>query len=790
MNPGSVMQDGGAQPRWWRLALTGALAGYAFFAAFSTAGTAISLFALFVLALLQPRVFLDARPWREPVLLVGWALFAWIVAHTLLTTGLDRQAGGTINRYHELLFAPMAMVLLRDPAQRRLFLRWLCVGAVLVALAYWAARLPALQGDLRLQGEFNQRRISAGFALCVTAFLALMHARQAPQPWAWRALAAFFALTVLFAMEGRTGHLIVLGLAMYAGWVHTSGAWRWIALLAVAGLLLAAGLSSERVQNRVAETFMPARIMAPGEPPQSTLIRRELMALSLDVARRHGLAGAGYANYANVQEEAARQRYGNDPQRSHYLAFPWVRSPNPHNEYAMQLAGGGIVGLGLFVAWLVAALRTGFRSPSPAGPMLVGITAAFAVGCVFNSMLMDFVEGHFFLGVLAFALAERRWPAAPPLGGPVERVLVVTTRQIGDVLLTTPLLRAARQRWPQARIEVLGLQGSLGMLKGNPDAAELIEVPARLPAGQALALARRLWRRYDIALITDAGDRAHVLGWVAGRARSGIVPEAGGSNWWKRRLLQHVVVAAGDRGNVHSVVEKHALLAPWLQGDAPGVPPVSLPPAAPLPVAVAQALRTGYVVVHVPSMWDYKQWPVAHYEAVVRALLAQGRQVVLTGSASARDQECIAPLRRLGAEPQLMDVSGRLDFNQLATLLEDAALYIGPDTSVSHLAAAAGAPVIAVFGPTNPLRWAPWPGRAEQPVHFVRRALVQQAGNVTVVQGPQDCVPCGRAGCEDHRGSRSDCLTAITPQQVLAEAARLLGAGAVPVREDAEMRHA
>lgn len=369
------------------------------------------------------------------------------------------------------------------------------------------------------------------------------------------------------------------------------------------------------------------------------------------------------------------------------------------------------------------------------------------------------------------------------------RILVVTTRQIGDVLLTTPLLRAARRRWPRARIDVLGIERSLGMLQGNPDADECIEIPARPGWRGTLHLAGRLWRRYDLALVTDAADRAHLLGWIAARVRSGIVPEGGGSNWWKLRLLRHAVTAAGDRGSVHSVVEKHTLLAPWhAPGEAADVPPVAVPPARPLPAAVADALQAGCVVVHAPSMWDYKQWPVAHYEAMVRALLAQGRQVVLTGSGSARDQECIAPLRKLGAAPQLLDTSGQLDFNQLVTLFGRAALYIGPDTSVSHLAAAAGLPVIAVFGPTNPLRWAPWPGKAEQPVRFVRRAPVQRAGNVTVLQGPQDCVPCGRAGCEDHRGSRSDCLVAITPDQVLAQAAALLDAA--PARTPTEMTHA
>ena len=59
-----------------------------------------------------------------------------------------------------------------------------------------------------------------------------------------------------------------------------------------------------------------------------------------------------------------------------------------------------------------------------------------------------------------------------------DRIIVICTRQIGDVLLTTPLIHAAKERWPEAAIDVLGFGGTLGMLRGNPDVAELIEVPA------------------------------------------------------------------------------------------------------------------------------------------------------------------------------------------------------------------------------------------------------------------------------------------------------------------------
>ncbi|MFD0667487.1 glycosyltransferase family 9 protein [Ramlibacter sp. MAHUQ-53] len=348
----------------------------------------------------------------------------------------------------------------------------------------------------------------------------------------------------------------------------------------------------------------------------------------------------------------------------------------------------------------------------------------------------------------------------------MKRILVIATRQIGDVLLTTPLVRAARRRWPEARIEMLGFQGTLGMLAGNPDIDACIETPARLGWGGFWRLARQLWRRYDLALVTQPGDRAHALGWLAARTRSGLLPEAGGSNWWKRALLDHAVTIAGDRGAVHVTVEKLALLDPWLAGP-PRVPQVVPPAAAPLPAELAARLRPGYVALHAPSMWEYKQWPLAHYAEVVRALLARDIQVVLTGSAGQRDQACIEPLRALAEPPALVDASGWLDFRQLRTLLEGAAVYVGPDTSVSHLAAATGTPTVALFGPTNPLRWAPWPAKAAARELFERSARRQVAGNVALLQGPQDCVPCGRAGCEDHRDSRSDCLQSIPPALVV-----------------------
>lgn len=755
---------------WWHLLVSAALAALGFFLLFSSAGVSLSLAALVVLTVARPRVLWRAKPWTEPVVAVGLALLAYIIAHTLWMTGLQAATLQTVNRYHELLLVPILLAALRNARHRRVFTLALVAGALfLAALHCMALVVPALGPVL------ESRRISAGFGLAIVSFLILVHARGTARPWPARAVAAFLALTVLFAVHGRTGHLVLLLLVACAAWLHSPPRWRWAAVVASPLLVIALAMSSGAVNGRLGETMAGSQASGSAGPMSSTAIRMELISLGIDLSRQHWATGAGFANYAAIHEEAAKHRYSQDPINGPRLLAGWERGGNPHNEYVMQLVGGGVFALALFLAWLGVTMAHALRAPVPVGGMLGGTCLAFATGCLVNSLLMDFTEGHFYMGVLALLLAQSRYgPRQQGRAQPVRSILVVATRQIGDVLLTTPLVLTARRRWPQARIDVLGFQGTLGMLRGNADVNELIETPPRLGWRGLSGLVRRLWRHYDLALVTDTGDRAHLMGWIAAPRRCGIVAPEGGSNWWKKSLLDHAVVSAGDLGGTHVTVEKLALLRPWLDEAQAPPPRVVVPRGTPLPDVVRAQLRAGAVIVHAPSMWPYKQWPLSHFKTLVEALLALDRQVVLTGSGSARDQECIAALRGLAPSPQLLDLSGQLDFNQLVTLFESAALYIGPDTSVSHLAAAAGIPVIAIFGPTNPLRWAPWPARASTQALFARSALVQHAGNVVVLQGKLPCVPCGRAGCEDHRQSRSDCLVDITPQRVLEEAVKTL----------------
>jgi hypothetical protein len=105
------------------------------------------------------------------------------------------------------------------------------------------------------------------------------------------------------------------------------------------------------------------------------------------------------------------------------------------------------------------------------------------------------------------------------------------------------------------------------MLRGNPQIGELIEVPAG-PAGcSRWGLIRRLWHRYDLALIAQYSDRAHLYGAVAARRRSGLILKRRATDWWKRLLLDHAVVV--DENQTHAVIEKLRLLGAWAGPPGP-----------------------------------------------------------------------------------------------------------------------------------------------------------------------------------------------------------------------------
>lgn len=335
---------------------------------------------------------------------------------------------------------------------------------------------------------------------------------------------------------------------------------------------------------------------------------------------------------------------------------------------------------------------------------------------------------------------------------PRPRILVIALRRLGDVLLTTPLIASLRRAWPDATIDALVFADTAGILQGNPDINNVVAMPARRTWTQSLKLAAQLWRGYDLAVSTQSGDRPTFFALVAGRRRVALVEQTFNGRM-KQRLLDRALVY---EPGVHRV-EEMLRLADLLGVDR--VPRMVAPRAR-----ASDAVPTGdYAVIHAVPMFRYKQWTASGWRDLAAALSARGLTVVATGGPAADEH---AYLDDVWAGAAVTRLDGKLDWAQLSGLLAGARVYVGPDTSVTHLAAASGCPTIALYGPTDPRLWGPWPADGLETM-WAATGKIQRRGNVALVQNAFPCTPCQLEGCERRLESYSACLDALTAGQVL-----------------------
>jgi heptosyltransferase-3 len=367
-----------------------------------------------------------------------------------------------------------------------------------------------------------------------------------------------------------------------------------------------------------------------------------------------------------------------------------------------------------------------------------------------------------------------------------KKVLFIATRQIGDVLVTTPLISQARELWPNAEFYFLGYRGKLDMLKGNPDIAQTIETSDRPKLKEYLSLFFKLFQRYDLAVVTQPSDRAYLYGLIAAHQRVGVLgghpqgiteqdkakkSKSEKQNTWKKAISLHTVHV--DYFAQHVITEKLRLLEIFYKNPLelfkkPVL--VTAPTGDPITPSIASQIHSPYIVVHPGPLTAYKRWPLAYWQTLLTWIAKQGWQIVLSASPAKQDLQLnqdILSLLDKETRSHVIDTAGLLTIPQAGTLIRGAKAYVGVDTSITHLAAACNTPTIALFGATPPTNFGPWPNGfiGEQPYQL--RARSQTVGNITILQGPGECVPCRKAGCEDRASSNSECLDRLEPNQVI-----------------------
>ncbi|WP_064009040.1 glycosyltransferase family 9 protein [Methylomonas methanica] len=348
-------------------------------------------------------------------------------------------------------------------------------------------------------------------------------------------------------------------------------------------------------------------------------------------------------------------------------------------------------------------------------------------------------------------------PNQKPLNIQPKRILVITLRYLGDTLLVTPLISSLKQAYPDAEIDVLLPASNAGMLEGNPDIHRLLPVTGKLGGLAFGKLLFSLFRRYDLAISTQAGDRPTLCAAIAGKTSIGFVPDDPAKAWWKKALLKRWLLFSANYG--HAVLENLRFCE--MLGIAPCyrlTPPQS---STPIP-----SITNPYAVLHIMPQWRYKQWHAEGWREMIKFWDNLGYQIVLTGSNQASELQA---LKNLSLPPSVINLAGQLSLAQVSKLIGKADFFLGPDTGITHLAAATGSLTFALFGPTDPAKWAPWPygyERNHPPFNSRGSKLVN---NVYLIQGQtkENCLPCQLEGCNRHRNSHSHCLDELSAGQAI-----------------------
>src|SRR5439155_13738458 len=325
-------------------------------------------------------------------------------------------------------------------------------------------------------------------------------------------------------------------------------------------------------------------------------------------------------------------------------------------------------------------------------------------------------------------------------------ILLVRLRLIGDVVFTTPAIRAIRRHFPEARISYIVEPEAAAIVRGNPHLDDVIvasspHAPGRLRAD--FELARRLRaERYDLAIDFHGGPRSSLLTWLSGAPRR-IGFEVTGRSW----MYTTRVPRPRTLRPRHSVETQWDLLLPL--GIAPPDPETDPTEMAADSVAAAavdtRLAEAGVpksapvIVIHVSAGNPFRRWPQECFVDLICRLVSSDsrRRVVLTsGPSDAGAAARIAELarQRLGDAQRAMVLQiGEFDLAELRALASRASLYIGGDSGPLHVAGTTKVPVVGLYGPTLPVRSQPWRSPS----------FISEAAEVGVLP----CRPCNQRTC-------------------------------------------
>jgi ADP-heptose:LPS heptosyltransferase len=263
-------------------------------------------------------------------------------------------------------------------------------------------------------------------------------------------------------------------------------------------------------------------------------------------------------------------------------------------------------------------------------------------------------------------------------------ILFITATRIGDAVLSTGLLGYLHDRYPKARITVACGPAPAPLFGALPGVVRVIPMVKQRRAGHWL----RLWRQTVTtpwSLVVDL--RGSAMGWVVPALRRRVIR----SDWSPQHRVAHLARLFGLEANPPQ---------PRLQAGTDAM------------ARAAQLVPAGTPVLAVgPSAnWGGKQWPAERFAAAARALTASGGPLAgapIAVFGAPNEREAIEAFTAAFPAERIIDLAGSVDLPTAYACLERCAFYLGNDSGLMHMAAAAGIPTLGLFGPSSEILYGP-----------------------------------------------------------------------------------
>lgn len=298
-----------------------------------------------------------------------------------------------------------------------------------------------------------------------------------------------------------------------------------------------------------------------------------------------------------------------------------------------------------------------------------------------------------------------------------RRILLLKPCCIGDVIFATPLLGVLRRAYPESHIDWAVATPAADALRDHPHINALIDTgslanPASRPLSMLRLIAALRRGRYDLVVVPDRSRLLTVAALLSGiQSRAGL--DSGG------RGATYTMRAPVEPNAIRHEADIYLDVARAMGLDTSGVWAYAPPGSEALAEADALLHRLGVeggklVLVHpgggvnAGMRMMEKRWPAPNFAALAERIAAAfGPEARIAVLGRPSDQPAIDALRASLKTPSL-DLSNGPSLAATAALATRAALYIGNDNGVAHLAAAAGARALLIFGPSDPRRYGPF----------------------------------------------------------------------------------